>query len=756
MKKILLLNGCLLAYTFSWCQPIVVKNITEFNKANTLARPGDTIVLQNGAWNQVALKIDCQGTKEKPIVWKAQVAGKVLISGQSTLKIGGSYLVVDGLHFVNGFSGDDAVITFCTNERTVANNCRVTNTVIDNFNNPKRLDENYWISFYGKNNRLDHGSFLNKKNMGVLLAVLLDDERSRNNFHSIDHNYFGIRLPLASNTGEIIRVGVSQHCEFNSNTQITDNYFEHCDGEAEIISIKSCHNNIRNNLFKECQGAVVLRHGNYNTLENNVFLGNGKAGTGGVRIINKGQWVINNYFYQCRGEGFRAPLSIMNGVPNSPAFRYVAVTDAVIANNSFVDCSPLSFCLGADKERTEKPSHVEFLQNIFYNKTDTRIYYNLDSIDGIRFSENLVSKTILQNFQNGFSKVSLSAQKADIFPIPRGKTNSESHLIDSIKLMSRMLPSGAGFFSAKLFHQISANAYSNCGVTGGYKKNRVINKKMIRADCKNVADIIQVLANKNADSIIIHLTGTKYQFSEPLLINKNVLITGSQKKMIAFSIPERKADFFIQLKAGASLSLSNCQLDLAEMNTNSFISTDSSGSSEHSNCSITHCKISNLNGSVLSAPMTSLADNITISNCTFTHCSGLLLNFAAETDKKGYYNVEHLTIINNVFSQHKGPLMKMLRSGTDESTMGPLLLFSHNTLSKINSEEATIYLHGIQKTVMEQNQFNNCNPGKTLVEYEDIVNAVHIFKNNVLVESGKLVTDKFVRLEKNIIKGANY
>ena len=470
MKKILLLNGCLLAYTFSWCQPIVVKNITEFNKANTLARPGDTIVLQNGAWNQVALKIDCQGTKEKPIVWKAQVAGKVLISGQSTLKIGGSYLVVDGLHFVNGFSGDDAVITFCTNERTVANNCRVTNTVIDNFNNPKRLDENYWISFYGKNNRLDHGSFLNKKNMGVLLAVLLDDERSRNNFHSIDHNYFGIRLPLASNTGEIIRVGVSQHCEFNSNTQITDNYFEHCDGEAEIISIKSCHNNIRNNLFKECQGAVVLRHGNYNTLENNVFLGNGKAGTGGVRIINKGQWVINNYFYQCRGEGFRAPLSIMNGVPNSPAFRYVAVTDAVIANNSFVDCSPLSFCLGADKERTEKPSHVEFLQNIFYNKTDTRIYYNLDSIDGIRFSGNLVSKTILQNFQNGFSKVSLSAQKADIFPIPRGKTNSEPHLIDSIKLMSRILPSGAGFFSVKLFQQISANAYSNCGVTDEYKK----------------------------------------------------------------------------------------------------------------------------------------------------------------------------------------------------------------------------------------------------------------------------------------------
>ena len=315
-----------------------------------------------------------------------------------------------------------------------------------------------------------------------------------------------------------------------------------------------------------------------------------------------------------------------------------------------------------------------------------------------------------------------------------------------------MLPSGAGFFSAKLFHQISANAYSNCGVTGGYKKNRVINKKMIRADCKNVADIIQVLANKNADSIIIHLTGGKYQFSEPLLINKNILITGSQKTMIAFSIPERKADFFIQLKAGASLSLSNCQLDLAEMHTNSFISADSSGSSEHSNFSIIHCQMANLNGSVLSAPKTSLADNITIRNCTFTNCSGILFNFAAETDKKGYYNVEHLTITNNVFSQHKGPLMKMLRSGTDESTMGPLLVFSSNTADGINAGDAIIQLNGIQKTLIEHNQFSNCNLGKTLVEYEDLVNAVHVFENNTLVKSGKLVANRFVRQRNTITR----
>ncbi|MEI9955574.1 MAG: chondroitinase-B domain-containing protein [Ferruginibacter sp.] len=89
------------------------------------------------------------------------------------------------------------------------------------------------------------------------------------------------------------------------------------------------------NVFKECQGGVVLRHGHYNVVENNFFLGNDKPGTGGVRVINRGQWIVIILFVNAVAFGFRSPLSLMNGVPNSPAFRYVAVTEAVIMNNSF-------------------------------------------------------------------------------------------------------------------------------------------------------------------------------------------------------------------------------------------------------------------------------------------------------------------------------------------------------------------------------------------------------------------------------------
>jgi len=432
LLRTLFLNCSLLMSLISFAETIVVKNQKELANANSTVKPGDIVILQNGEWNNVLLSLTCSGTKELPITFKAQTAGKVLITGNSKLKIGGSYIVVDGLYFLNGYSGAEAVITFRNNSDEIANNCRVTNTVINDFNNPKRLNENYWIAFYGKNNRLDHSSFLNKKNLGVLLAVILDDERSRENFHSIDHNYFGLRLPLASNGGEIIRVGVSQHCEFNSNTQIIDNFFEHCDGEGEIISIKSGENIIRNNLFKECQGAVVFRHGNNNTVENNIFLGNNKEGTGGVRIINKGQWVVNNLFYKCRGEGFRSPLSIMNGVPNSPANRYVAVSDAVIANNSFVECTSISFCEGSDTERTVQPYNLKFLNNLFYNSKDNQLYNVYDDISRISFRGNLVSKTMQQKLRDGFIKTSLTTKQVSKLMLPDAGANSINPIPDSL------------------------------------------------------------------------------------------------------------------------------------------------------------------------------------------------------------------------------------------------------------------------------------------------------------------------------------
>jgi poly(beta-D-mannuronate) lyase len=751
--KILFLHCSLLASLISFAETIVVKNQQELATANNRVKPGDIVILQNGEWKNVLLSLNCNGTKELPITFKAQTAGKVLITGNSKLKIGGSYIVVDGLYFLNGYAGSESVITFRNNADEIANNCRVTNTVINDFNNPKRLNENYWVSLYGKNNRLDHCSFFNKKNIGVLLAVILDDDRSRENFHLIDHNYFGVRTPLASNAGEMIRVGVSEHCQFNSNTQIVDNYFEHCDGETEIISIKSCRNTIRNNLFKECQGSVVLRHGDYNTVESNVFLGNNKEGTGGVRIINKGQWVVNNLFYKCRGEGFRSPLSIMNGVPNSPANRYVAVTEALVANNSFIESTPIGFGIGSDKERSVPPNDVQFLNNVFYNKSDSLIYNVYDSINGINFFGNQYSSFVKQTAGSGFKKTDLITTKGSTIGLPLSGTESKNNVFDSLTLESKTrlrkpISSIPGFADEKLFIAIESNAKKDCGVKW-FTKPALVNTVRV-VNCKNAESVVAQLKKNDRSKLTINLTGSMYNFKELVFIQQDVTFTSTLKTPIKFTY--NNPSFLVEVKAGNLFTIKNVNLDLSDVN--DFITTDTSGSCNHSSFKFNNSTFSKLSGNFFTAAKSSVADSIVIANCTFNNNKGLLFNFTNEITNRGYYNVEILKIDNNKFLNGSGQILDMLRGGNDESTMGPYLIFSNNRVENYVSANANVLIHlfGTQRSMLEKNNFKNCNPLKTLIQYEDLVRAVHHIKNNSISSSGTIISNKFVSSTNNRIQ----
>lgn len=748
MLRSLLLQCCLLLSFAAFAETIPVKNAEELKAANKRARPGDVIVLQNGEWNNTVIELNCSGTAAQPITFKAQNAGKVLITGKSRLALGGSFIVIDGWYFTSGYAGDDAVIDFRIDKKQLANDCRVTNTVIDNFNNPKRMDENYWVSFSGKRNRIDHCTFQGKKNMGVLMAVILDDDRSRENFHSIDHNYFGERLPLASNSGEIIRVGVSQHCEFNSNTQIVDNYFYHCDGETEIVSIKSCSNVVRNNLFKECQGGVVLRHGNYNTVENNIFLGNGKDGTGGVRIINKGQWVVNNYFYQCRGEGFRSPLSIMNGVPNSPANRYVPVTDAVVMNNSWIDCTPLSFAEGSDTERSVTPSHVVFQGNAFFNTKDKKIYNSYDDISRISFAANAVSNEVPQDVAAGFIKVNASSKKAKPGSTP---FNLSFAVSDSLKQIgSARLKGGlsakAGY-NNKAFNAVIKNAAHSSGAEWLSKMKVPAPDPVKMLAAKNGDELAQLLADNGGAAAVITLSDAYYEIKQPILITGNITLTSAQK-LVRFSSGDLPYAF--QIQGGSSLRLDKFSADFTDLKAKSFIVSDITGSSDHSEFAVSNSNFTNLNGTFFNATKYTVLDSVSVRLSIFRNIKGTLFDFNNETDKKGYYNAEHVTISNCTFANNSGQLLGMLRGGNDESTMGPLLAFTNNNIENSTSSSAPlIYLYGTQRSVVTGNTFTNTSKNQTLIQYADGVRAVHSLFDNRFAASGKVITNKFTTQENN-------
>ena len=133
----------------------LVKTPEEFEDAVKSLEPGDTITLANGTWNNFEILFVGEGEKDNPIRLTAETRGEVVLTGQSNLRLAGEYLEVSGLVFKDGFTPTQEVVSFRRNKEHLANNSRVTEIVIDNFNQPERQEPDFWVMMYGKNNRFD-------------------------------------------------------------------------------------------------------------------------------------------------------------------------------------------------------------------------------------------------------------------------------------------------------------------------------------------------------------------------------------------------------------------------------------------------------------------------------------------------------------------------------------------------------------------------------------------------------------------------
>ena len=137
----------------------------ELYQAIADAEPGDNIVMANGVWKDLELKLTKSGTENKPIILSAETPGKVIIQGESNLQISGDYITVEGLYFTDGHSPSNSVISFSIAD-TVANHCRVTNCVIKDYNKKQRNHSDLWVLIKGRHNQLDHCYLAGKSNRG--------------------------------------------------------------------------------------------------------------------------------------------------------------------------------------------------------------------------------------------------------------------------------------------------------------------------------------------------------------------------------------------------------------------------------------------------------------------------------------------------------------------------------------------------------------------------------------------------------------
>lgn len=637
------------------------------------AKPGDRIILRDGVWRDFQIVFTGHGTADKPITLTAQTPGGVILSGQSNLRIGGEHLVVSNLVFRDGWSPTKELIALRRDSRTPASHTRLTGIVVDHFTNPDRRTQDHWVAIYGTDNRVDHSWFAGKGNAGVTLAVIRPKGQPAENRARIDHNFFGPRPPLGSNGGETIRIGTSDESLSDSRSIVENNWFEGCDGEVEIVSVKSGGNVIRGNMVVESQGAIVLRHGNGNLVERNIFLGRGKASTGGIRVINRDQTVRHNYLENVTGTSFLSAIAVMNGVPDSAVNRYHQVANAVIERNTIVDAARITFGAGADAERSAPPVSSRFTSNLIYTASGKDI---------VRLDGDASGIAMAGNVQSG--------------PPPKGLTGFAQSDLKLVRAANGLLyPADPALAAVGAPRDLVMLKREEAGPSWYPKDAPASAGRTLDAAPGALA---QAVAQSGPGDTIRVAPGT-HRVTAPITIGHSLTLTGPRAAILDSTSPT-----LFQLLPGGSLHLSGVTLSGAAASPTAeraaLIRAPQSVSILNYRVSLSDVAVRDVTDVIATTPGT-FAEDIAIRRSSFANVSGAVIAAAAETGSKGQYSAERITIADSDFTD-VATIADVARLGTDESTFGPWFAMTGNRVVGGGG----VRLSGVQNVAITGNRFD--------------------------------------------------
>ncbi|WP_299215455.1 chondroitinase-B domain-containing protein [uncultured Aquimarina sp.] len=376
----------------------IVNNESELQTAITNATAGTTITLANGTWTDALININKNGTQANPVTIKAQTPGSVFFEGNSRVSMGGSYIIFEGVVFQNPSNLDvsgsiiEPVIELRDSSNNECDHCTITNIKIDSYNGTaaQELLTFKWIIVYGQYNEISFSSFIGKYGIGSIIndnRNATSTEFAEPDFTKIHHNYFADRTPVGvvndKNDQDAIRIGNSSTSLHPSNTEVYDNLFYNWSGEVEIISNKSGENKYYNNTFRDYQGTLTLRHGDDCEVYNNFFFAENNLFSGGIRVIGEGHKVYNNYIEGVNSEKpdggntkTAGAINVSNGQENSPLNRYFQVKDAIIVNNTFVNCDygfRIGTSVSSDPVLTLPPENLVIANNIMINTEENAV-----------------------------------------------------------------------------------------------------------------------------------------------------------------------------------------------------------------------------------------------------------------------------------------------------------------------------------------------------------------------------------------------
>lgn len=319
----------LLAAPAAMATYVAVSTADALSAAITAAAPGDEIVIANGSYADWKITAEGSGAEGTPIIVRPASAGGVTLTGAPKLRIQGKYIEIHDLTFEGCriSKAHGAMILF-----DGAQHCRVTGSRLLK----TRLEGSTCavdIIHRASDNRFDHNRIIDIRTRS--LRIVIDEDSVKNGppaRNRIDHNLFQDVPPIDGNGGETIQIG-SQAKPFSNvepQTLVDHNLFIRCNGEAEIISCKTSHNSFIGNVFKDCDGELVLRHCKRVLIKDNWFEG----GSGAIRMHGPQHTVTGNMMVRC---ATGIVMSYGTTAEANPA-SYLPVKECLIANNTFVDC----------------------------------------------------------------------------------------------------------------------------------------------------------------------------------------------------------------------------------------------------------------------------------------------------------------------------------------------------------------------------------------------------------------------------------
>lgn len=199
---------------------------------------------------------------------------------------------------------------------------------------------------------------------------------------------------------------------------------------------------------------------------------------------------------------------------------------------------------------------------------------------------------------------------------------------------------------------------------------------------------------------------------------------------------------------GGSLKLDGLVLDGSnspDSHGNSLIRTKKWGMIENYRFTMMHSVVENLNVNhsfhFFDSGKGAFADKISLICNQFINVTGDVLRLDKEIEDLGIYNAEYVELSENRFYDIEGALVKLYRGGTDESTFGPHLAMNNNKLKNVgngkrNKSNASLYLHGVQVTNIDENTVAD----SSMIKVEHTVGEPKTsIKNNQLSQEASVV-----------------